>query len=87
MRYPCGSLHVDGTWFYGTYALDNENHQPGELGANRAGDMAHENCKQRMNFVDQGCFGDDLFKADHHGIFFRDHRKMLFEMFFCIVSF
>ena len=28
-RYPCGSLVFNGTWFYGTYALDNENHQPG----------------------------------------------------------
>jgi hypothetical protein len=37
-RYPCGSLHVNGTWFYGTYALDNENHQPGDrLGATRGG--------------------------------------------------
>ena len=37
-RYPCGSLQVNGTWFYGTYALDNENHQPGDqLGATRAG--------------------------------------------------
>ncbi len=28
-RYPCGSLVYNGTWFYGTYTLDNENHQPG----------------------------------------------------------
>eukprot|EP00434_Breviolum_minutum_P017523 symbB.v1.2.015465.t1/scaffold1158.1/size134810/2 len=39
-RYPCGSLHVDGIWFYGTYALDNENHQPGfgeQMNSSRAG--------------------------------------------------
>eukprot|EP00928_Gymnodinium_smaydae_P053023 TRINITY_DN37107_c0_g1_i2.p1 TRINITY_DN37107_c0_g1~~TRINITY_DN37107_c0_g1_i2.p1 ORF type:complete len:224 (-),score=11.97 TRINITY_DN37107_c0_g1_i2:80-751(-) len=28
-RYPCGSLYFNGTWFYGTYMLDNENHEPG----------------------------------------------------------
>ena len=39
-RYPCGSLHVDGIWFYGTYALDNENHEPGfgkQMNSSRAG--------------------------------------------------
>ncbi|CAK9030455.1 unnamed protein product [Durusdinium trenchii] len=36
-RYPCGSLHVDGVWFYGTYALDNENHQPGQDAAGYCG--------------------------------------------------
>ncbi|CAK0876915.1 unnamed protein product [Prorocentrum cordatum] len=30
-RYPCGSLYYNSTWFYGTYTLDNENHQPGSL--------------------------------------------------------
>lgn len=42
-RYPCGSLHVDGIWFYGTYALDNENHQPGvgdPMNSSRAGHFA-----------------------------------------------
>ncbi|CAE7243274.1 unnamed protein product [Symbiodinium sp. CCMP2592] len=29
-RYPSASLHYDGTWYYGTYALDNENHEPGD---------------------------------------------------------
>ena len=33
-RYPCGSLVYNGTWFYGTYLLDNENH---EVGSNAAG--------------------------------------------------
>ncbi|OLP83202.1 hypothetical protein AK812_SmicGene36063 [Symbiodinium microadriaticum] len=28
-RYPSASLHYDGVWYYGTYALDNENHEPG----------------------------------------------------------
>mmetsp|Transcript_87210 Transcript_87210/g.279590 ORF Transcript_87210/g.279590 Transcript_87210/m.279590 type:complete len:286 (-) Transcript_87210:10-867(-) len=28
-RYPSASLAFNGTWFYGTYMLDNENHQPG----------------------------------------------------------
>ncbi|CAJ1405166.1 unnamed protein product [Effrenium voratum] len=29
-RYPSANLHLNGVWFYGTYALDNENHQPGQ---------------------------------------------------------
>ncbi|CAE7566571.1 unnamed protein product, partial [Symbiodinium sp. CCMP2456] len=29
-RYPSASLHYDGVWYYGTYALDNENHEPGD---------------------------------------------------------
>eukprot|EP00439_Symbiodinium_sp_Y106_P040086 s1056_g4.t3 len=28
-RYPSASLHHDGIWYYGTYALDNDNHEPG----------------------------------------------------------
>jgi len=31
-RYPSGSLYYNGTWFYGTYNLDNEDHEPGYLG-------------------------------------------------------
>lgn len=35
-RYPCGSLYYNKTWFYGTYMLDNENHEPG-LGVSESG--------------------------------------------------
>ncbi|CAE7214229.1 unnamed protein product [Symbiodinium natans] len=36
-RYPSASLHHNGIWYYGTYALDNENHEPGERSGQEVG--------------------------------------------------
>ena len=42
-RYPCGSLFYKGTWWYGTYYLDNPN---STVGGNYVGPNPGPNCKQ-----------------------------------------
>lgn len=40
-RYPCGSLFYKGTWWYGTYYLDNPN---ATVGGNYVGPSPQPNC-------------------------------------------
>jgi len=58
-RYPCGSLYYKGIWFYGTYTLDNENHQPGTpLGRQpleRGADTLKEPSYGRAGYCENWC--------------------------------